>query len=260
MSELAALIAQLTGQNQQPAPDQALAAVKLARASIDALVLKLGQTIDAKVVGQLAAGLTQLTAGTESFVLKLETPLPAGTAVTIRVAQTPQGTPAVTVSVPSTTPHAALPMPVPTPTAPLVQPQAGRPAMPQAATAIATPQPLPHATQLALSEFAAPPSAAPASPTQPPPAAPAPSPQVQAAPQPTTPAPQATATTQPQPQLPPAPQQVTVSVAQISTQPPPDLSPSPQVTATPPMQSAPQQPAPAQQQKTILKFVSSINI
>ena len=33
--------------------------------SVDALMLKLGQTIDAKVVGQLAAGLTQLSAGGE---------------------------------------------------------------------------------------------------------------------------------------------------------------------------------------------------
>ena len=82
MSDLATLIAQLSGSNQQPSSDPAMAAVKLARASIDALVLKLGQTIDAKVVGQLAAGLTQLSAGTENFVLKLETPLPAGTAVT----------------------------------------------------------------------------------------------------------------------------------------------------------------------------------
>ena len=68
MSDLATVIAQLSG-NQQPAADPAMAAVKLARASIDALVLKLGQTIDAKVVGQLAAGLTQLSAGDESFVL-----------------------------------------------------------------------------------------------------------------------------------------------------------------------------------------------
>jgi len=142
MSELAALIAQLSGSNQQPAQDPALAAVKLARASIDALVLKLGQSIDAKVVGRLSAGLTQLTAGGESFVLKLETPLPTGTAVTIKVAQTPQGLPTVTVSVPTTAPHVAQPMPVPAPTAPLVQAQAASP----------TQQPSPTATQLPLPE------------------------------------------------------------------------------------------------------------
>jgi hypothetical protein len=166
MSELAALIAQLTGSNTTPAQDPALAAVKLARASIDALVLKLGQSIDAKVTGQLAAGLTQLTAGSESFVLKLETPLPAGTAVTIRVTPTPQGTPAVTVSVPAA-PHAAQPMPIQVATAPLVEmPLAKRAASP-APAAVATPMPdapdtsqttpraLPQATQLPLPEPAA---------------------------------------------------------------------------------------------------------
>ena len=154
MSDLATLIAQLSGSNQQPSSDPAMAAVKLARASIDALVLKLGQTIDAKVVGQLAAGLTQLSAGTENFVLKLETPLPAGTAVTIKVAPTLQGTPAVTVSVPAATPHAA-PLPVATPTAPLVQSP-----VPQASVQPA-PQPLPQATQLPLPPPGMPPATVP---------------------------------------------------------------------------------------------------
>jgi hypothetical protein len=44
MTELAALLAQLSGQNQQTAPDRALAAARLARASLDALVLKLLQS------------------------------------------------------------------------------------------------------------------------------------------------------------------------------------------------------------------------
>jgi len=147
MSDLASLIAQLSGGSQQPASDPALAAVKLARASIDALVLKLGQTVDARVVGQLAAGLTQLSAGSESFVLKLETPLPAGTAVTIKVAANPQGAPTVTVSVPAATPQAAQPLPLSMPTAPPVQP----PAPQQAGPAPAAPPPLPQAAQLPLS-------------------------------------------------------------------------------------------------------------
>lgn len=126
MSDLATLIAQLSGSNSPPASDPALgAAVKLARASIDALLLKLGQTIDAKVTGQLGAGLTQLTAGKETFVLKLETPLPNGAAVTIKVTPTPQGTPAVTVSMPNAVPQPVLPLPTPS-ALPLVSTQVPR--------------------------------------------------------------------------------------------------------------------------------------
>lgn len=173
MSDLATLIAQLSGSNQQPASDPAMAAVKLARASLDALVLKLGQTIDAKVVGQLAAGLTQLSTASESFVLKLETPLPAGTAVTIRVAPTPQGPPVVTVSVPAAASHAA-PLPIATPTAPLVQ----APVTPAASPIPSTPQLLPQATQLPLASPTSQPVATPAAPQ---PAVPAPAPVVQPA-------------------------------------------------------------------------------
>jgi hypothetical protein len=122
MSDLASLIAQLSS-NQQPAADPAMAVVKQARASIDSLMLKLGQTIDAKVTGQLAAGLTQLAARNESFVLKLATPLPTGAAVTIRVTTTPQGTPAVTVSMPNAAPQVAQPLPLPAPTTSLMQAQ-----------------------------------------------------------------------------------------------------------------------------------------
>lgn len=122
MSDLASLIAQLNG-SKQPAADPAMAVVKQARASIDALMLKLGQTIDAKVTGQLAAGLTQLAAGNESFVLKLATPLPTGAAVTIRVTTTLQGTPAVTVSMPNAAPQVAQPLPLPAPTTSLMQAQ-----------------------------------------------------------------------------------------------------------------------------------------
>jgi len=238
MSELAALIAQLTGQNQQQGQDPALAAVKLARASIDALVLKLGQTIDAKVVGQLAAGLTQLSAGSESFVLKLETPLPQGTVVTIKVATTPQGTPAVTVSVPNAAPHVAQPLPVPAPTAPLVQPQVAPPAA-------ATPQPLPQATQLPLPGPAAPPASGLATPP-PAQAAPTASPPPQAAQQLTPAVPTAPAPAQ---RPPAAPQVMTTAVAaQLVT---PQPAPAPQsaaITQSPAPQQAVQtasQPLPA---------------
>lgn len=121
MSELASLVAQLSGSSPQPAADQA--ALTLARASMDALSLRLGQAIDARVAGQLAAGLTLLSAARESFVLKLETPLPTGTAVTIRVTATTEGPPAVTVSMPNSRPPGAQPLPVPTLSAMLVEAQ-----------------------------------------------------------------------------------------------------------------------------------------
>ena len=98
MSDVATALLQLAGRTEATA-DPALAAVKLARASIDALILRLGQTIDAKVTAQLAGGLTQLTAGADSFVLTLETPLPVNTAVTLRIAAAPNGQPVVTVTV-----------------------------------------------------------------------------------------------------------------------------------------------------------------
>jgi len=260
MSDLAALIAQLTGHNQQPASDPALAAVKLARASLDALVLKLGQSIEARVVGQLAAGLTQLAAGTESFVLKLETPLPAGTAVTIRVAPTPQGQPSVTVSVPTATPQSAQPLPLPTSVATLVDAQLPQPAAPPApaqpappppaATAPASPAPLPQATQLPLPEPvtpAPPPAAQPATPqpqaqataaqpAAPPPAAPsalvATSPTAQPATVPVTQPATAPAAAQPQPQPVPA------AGAPATQLPLPTAPPAAPAAATP-------QPAPA---------------
>lgn len=150
MSEPAALIAQLIGA-PPPSTDPATAAVRLARASLDALVQKLGQSVDARVVGPLAGGLTQLVAGDESFVLKLETPLPAGTAVTIKVTPTPQGTPAVTVAV-AAAPQPALPLPIPAPVAMLLQATTPQPAV------VTQPAPatLPQAAQLALPEPVAP--------------------------------------------------------------------------------------------------------
>ena len=123
MSDVATALLQLTGR-PEPTADPALAAVKLARATIDALILRLGQTIDAKVTAQLAGGLTQLTAGGENFVLKLETPLPVNTAVTLKIAATPNGQPAVTVTV-QPQPIAAQPAPpAPLPTQGLPQPAA----------------------------------------------------------------------------------------------------------------------------------------
>ncbi|WP_439600820.1 flagellar hook-length control protein FliK [Devosia sp.] len=244
MSDVATALLQLTGRTE-PAADPALAAVKLARASLDALLLRLGQSIDAKVTGQLAGGLTQLTAGGESFVLKLETPLPANTAVTLKITPTPTGQPAVTVSV---QPQPALAQPAP-PT-----PQARSPLqlpLPQAPVATAAPpapaagQAAPLAPPSATTVSAAAPStspmpslvAAPSPPSQPP----SPVPTVQAP----LPAPQ-TAAPPPLPievSLQPAPPAATPTAA-AAVQPAP-AQPMPAAIAIPPGQPAPLAAGPA---------------
>lgn len=244
MSDVATALLQLTGRTE-PAADPALAAVKLARASLDALLLRLGQSIDAKVTGQLAGGLTQLTAGGESFVLKLETPLPANTAVTLKITPTPTGQPAVTVSV---QPQPALAQPAPT------TPQARSPLqlpLPQAPVATAAPpapaagQAAPLAPPSATTVPAAAPStspmpslvAAPSPPSQPP----SPVPTVQAP----LPAPQ-TAAPPPLPievSLQPAPPAATPTAA-AAVQPAP-AQPMPAAIAIPPGQPAPLAAGPA---------------
>jgi len=269
MSDLATLIAQLSGSSPQPASDPALAAVKLARASIDALVLRLGQTIDARVVGQIAAGLTQLAAGNESFVLKLETPLPAGTMVNIKVTPTPQGMPAVTVSVPAPALQAARPpLSLPTPTSPLVEAQVPLPAV--ATPAPTAPRQLPQAVQLPLPDPVTPPSPMAAGPARPAQAGPAtaPSPLPPAAgqpdtehrPQPATPANaaaaqpatprQATQAPQlPQPVLPVGPQPQPASSQPAAQVAPPVTTPRAQPAAAQPASASivppPSTPAPA---------------
>lgn len=223
MNDLATLLAQL-GNRAEPAADPALAAVRLARASLDALVLKLGQNIDAKVTAQLVAGLTQLTAGSENFVLKLETPIPVGTRVSVKVTPSPTGQPTVTVTpqpaavaapLAVSTPPAAMPIDRPQPT-PAVAPQT-------APTAPAASQPAPTA-------------GAPISPSTPPaadpmPTAPAPSPAAIAVPAtgaaPATPA--APVTPAPVPATPVSPAQQSVA-----TIPAPALALPPQPTSAPP--------------------------
>ena len=171
MSDVATALLQLISRTE-PAADPALAAVKLARASLDALVLRLGQSIDAKVTAQLAGGLTQLTAAGESFVLKLETPLPVNTSVTLKIDPAPNGQPAVTVTV-QPPPAAAPPVP------PTLQPL---PLLPQPVTAAAaSPASVPPAAPQPLAF--APPNSAAAIPS----AAPLPGPPATAAASPTVP-------------------------------------------------------------------------
>ncbi len=259
MSDVANLLAQLAAR-ADPAADPAMAVVRLARASIDALVLKLGQTIEAKVTGQLAGGFTQLTAGDDSFVLKLTTPLPAGAAVTLKVRPSPGGQPAITVALQQPQSSAASPPPLspasspllpnpptpqpqnaPAPTSPVVvassQPSQTTPP-PPAATPLsaATTAPSQPATP-AQSTIAQLPSTA-AAPTVAPPQQPPPQP---ALPPTSSALPSAAAT--PTPPTQPLPQAQAVTVPAASSL-PPSPAPSPQPVATQPAPQ-PTQPAPA---------------
>lgn len=248
MSDVATALLQLIGR-AEPAADPALAAVKLARASLDALILRLGQTIDAKVTAQLAGGLTQLTSGGETFVLKLETPLPVNTAVTLKITPTPTGQPAVTVTVP---PQPQLPAaqpapPAPLSTPPLPQPLAATPT-PTAPVLPPTAQPVTTTPLPASPQPAAPTPSQPATPT---PATPAAPPVATAAPPSAQPQPQVqpafAATPAPAPSAPPigtSPPQPT-AIAQPIAQPGPvatTLAPTAPATAVQPL---PQLPLPA---------------
>lgn len=252
MSDVATALLQLTGRTE-PTADPALAAVKLARATIDALILRLGQTIDAKVTAQLAGGLTQLTSGGETFVLKLETPLPVNTAVTLKITPTPTGQPAVTVTVQPQSPAAQPAPPVTLATPHLPQPLAATP----------TPTaPLPPPTTQPVATTPLPAGPQPATPTPAPPTAPpaaTATPQLQPstaatqtpappAPQPSTSPPPPTATAQPVAQPSPVaaasiPAVQPVAPSPVPTAPAATSAPLPtQPAATP---NAPPPPAPA---------------
>ena len=128
MSAIPAAVAPALG---RPGPAADPAAAKLVRAALEALQQRSGQTVEAKVVGPLPGGLTQFSAGGETFILKLETPLPPGTAVTIRIATTPEGQPAITIQ----TQQPALPLPA----APAPLPQLATSLLAQASLAAEAP-------------------------------------------------------------------------------------------------------------------------
>ncbi len=144
MSEAAAPLSQPTSGSTQPPSDPALAAIRLARASLDALVLRMGEPIEARVVGLLAGGLTQLASGNDAFVLKLPAPLPIGVTVTIQARPAPDGQPAVTVRL------GAAPLPAPAPAGGVANPLpanlfAARSSLPApAAPAVVPPQSVPQ--------------------------------------------------------------------------------------------------------------------
>lgn len=247
MSDVATALLQLTGRTE-PTADPALAAVKLARATIDALVLRLGQTIDAKVTAQLAGGLTQLTAGTETFVLKLETPLPVNTAVALRIAATPNGQPAVTVAVQPQPPAAQPAPPAPPPTQPL--PAAPTPLPPSTSSPVSPsatiPLPVPGQTPIAPSPTATlppQPAATPPLPSATPPQATIPQASTSQVAPPSAPAPQVTQAGS-QVSVPPTAQPVAAQPAPLSLPSPPTAIPA-TTTATPPSPPTLAAPAPS---------------
>lgn len=102
-------------------PDQqaaaAVAAVKLVRASFEALALQLGQQLAGKVVTGAPPGLTQIAVADQVLTLKLDVPLTPGTQVQINVQPGPSGQPAVTIT-PQPAPAAAAATPLAPPAAP----------------------------------------------------------------------------------------------------------------------------------------------
>lgn len=225
MSAVPTALAQLLA---RPDPVADPATAKLLRAALEALQQHAGETVAAKIVGPLPGGLTQLLAGTETLILKLATPLPAGAAVSLKISTTPDGQPAVSVE---TQPHTstAAPAPIPQRTASLlaqasVPAQAAQPGAPQA-----TATSLPAASPVASSAPAAPAAAGP------PPAAPSP-----AAAQPAAPAPAAATTAATLPTATPAP--AVPVVAAVET-----VLPQPLAPQAPPAARAPAAPSPAPQ-------------
>jgi len=111
----------LVPQPVAPRPEAAEAALKLARASLEALALRAGQVLAARVLGTTANGLTQLAIAGQTLTVKLTMPLPAGTKLQVQVqAGGPQGQP-VLVAQPQ--PRAIAPQAMTAPPLPTSAPQ-----------------------------------------------------------------------------------------------------------------------------------------
>ena len=110
----AALTAQLVP--QQPVP----AAVLAARAGLEALTARLGQTLEATVGTTNAQGLTQLRVGGETLTVRLSQPLPPGTQIEVKVQLSSTGVPVLAVQ--PRTAHAPAPLPAGAPPLPPVTP------------------------------------------------------------------------------------------------------------------------------------------
>ncbi|MDP1732147.1 MAG: flagellar hook-length control protein FliK [Devosia sp.] len=126
----------------------AAAALRLAGASLEALALKAGQVLEARVLGTNANGLTQLAIAGQMLTVRLSLPTPPGTQLRVQVqAGGPQSPPVLVAqtqaaSVPQTAPP---PLPAAPPQLPLPQtvvrqaPAEGRPAAQPVIVPAATP-------------------------------------------------------------------------------------------------------------------------
>lgn len=123
-----------------PPPQTPAAVLQLVKASLESLAAKLGQVMQATVLGTDAQGLTQLRIGTETLTVKLSQPLPAGTQIKVEIQPTTTGSPMLVVQ-----PRAAvaqmvapvvassLPLPAPVMPPPLAVPQTAAVGAPQQA-------------------------------------------------------------------------------------------------------------------------------
>lgn len=168
---------------QLPAPLAEMAeaaAIKVARAGLEALGLEVGQVLDAKVLGTSPNGLTQLSLAGQLLSVKLSLPVPAGTQLQLKVqAGGPQGPPVLVAQALPQQPAAA-PPPLPAPTIQLPLPQTMTPMAPSGTPFVAAPMAQPGAPPPAPVGMQALASAAPSSQAGPLPA-------VAAAPQPQAP-------------------------------------------------------------------------
>lgn len=221
----------LSPQLTAPRPETAeAAALKLARASLEALALKVGQVLDAKVLGTSPNGLTQLSIAGQLLNLKLSLPLPMGTQLQIQVqAGGPPGPPVLVVQTPQ---QGAPPPPLPTiaPPLPLPQPTGGSAA--PALTPMPPIQPLPRPP---VATATVPLPSLPAGTPQPP--APAARPTLVPAAMPAAPGPGPAAISTPQVTAPAAP---VVPVTQAFAAAPVPAAPT--TAATSPVQATPLQP------------------
>ena len=119
----------LVPQSVAPRPETVeAAALKVARTSLEALALKAGQVLDAKVLVTGANGLTQLAIAGQTLSVQLTAPLPPGTLLRLLVQPGgANGQPVLVTQPQATAPSAAPPSPLPQSPPALPLPQAAAP-------------------------------------------------------------------------------------------------------------------------------------
>lgn len=148
----------LASQLVAPSADAAqAAALKLARSSLEALALKAGAVLDARVLGTTPNGLTQLQIAGQTLSVQLTLPMPAGTMLRLEVRPSGANGQPLLVALPQAAPaQTAAPQPLPANAPALPLPQVL--VMPGAAPAVAMPASGPVAPQ-AMPDAPAPPVA-----------------------------------------------------------------------------------------------------